>query len=115
MNTPDHWSEVHSPAPEIMRAWRHRTALQVIISKSKTRDEREWWHVSISRPDRMPTWQELCKVRKDFFTEDVEFYQVLPRRQDYVNVHTFCLHIWSPLDGKRCVANLMDLIDERAP
>ena len=114
MNTPEYWNELKSPAPEYMRVWRNR-GLQTLISKSITKDTRWWWHVSVSRPDRMPTWQELAKVRKDFFGEEIEFYQVLPKRSEYVNVHQFCLHMWAPMDGKRCVANLTDLIGEKAP
>lgn len=111
---PGYWSKKNNPIP-FMSAWEHKIdGLTVLRSKSKTKDGRDWLHVSMSRRSRMPTYEDMAKVKRDFIGEDKEAYQVFSKTEDHVNIHSYCLHLWSPLDGKRCVANLMDLIDEDA-
>ena len=111
----ENWNHITSPLPEYASAYRHKLIpLQVLASHSKTKDGVAWDHVSVSRPDRLPTWQELTKVKNDFLGEDVEAYQVIARKVDHVNAHPFCLHLWARRDRKRVVANLHDLIDEKA-
>lgn len=98
------------------RSWNHKiiSKLLVLRSISKLANGEEWIHVSISRPDRLPEYQELAKVKKDFLGDELEAYQVFPKKSDHVNVHSFCLHLWAPVDQTRRVANLQDLIHEAA-
>jgi hypothetical protein len=108
------WKEVDAAAPGA-RAWINRKdGLYVLRSLSTTKDGEKWVHISISTPDRVPNWEEISRVKACFLGLEVEAYQVLPKQDDYVNVCTHCLHIWAPLDGKRRVANLMDLVNEEA-
>jgi len=58
----------------------------------------DWDHVSVSYPDRCPTWEEMCMVKDVFFREDECVIQFHPPKTDYVNVHPFCLHLWMPQD-----------------
>jgi hypothetical protein len=60
----------------------------------------------------MPSWDDMSRVKRDFLGEDVEAYQVLAKKSEHVNVHSFCLHMWAPVDGRRRVANLHDLVNE---
>lgn len=53
-------------------------------------------HVSVSYPNRMPTWDEMCFVKEIFFKDSEEAYQVHPKKSEYVNTHEYCLHIWRP-------------------
>lgn len=55
-----------------------------------------WDHVSVSRQDRVPTWDEMCQVKNLFFSEDEVVIQYHPRKRDYVNFHERCLHLWRP-------------------
>lgn len=73
--------------------------LKVIRSKA-TYSDGNWVHVSLSRSNRLPTWGDL-KVVKQAFLGDVTAIQVLPKAQNFVNVHPFCLHLWHCLDGER--------------
>lgn len=54
----------------------------------------DWEHVSVSLPNRCPTWEEMCFAKDLFFTKDEVCVQFHPREEDYVNNHPFCLHIW---------------------
>ena len=53
-----------------------------------------WDHVSVSRPDRTPTWDEMCHVKNLFWSEDQCVVQFHPPKSDYVNFHPHCLHLW---------------------
>jgi len=51
-------------------------------------------HVSVSKPDQYPTWDELIDIRNQLFPADVDCMMVMPKAADYVNVHENCFHIW---------------------
>ena len=60
-------------------------------------DGEGWEHVSVSRQDRTPTWDEMSQVKRMFWTDDdcvVEFH---PPVSEYVNFHKHCLHLWRPV------------------
>jgi hypothetical protein len=56
-----------------------------------------WAHVSVSLPDRCPKWEEMCLIKSLFFGDDIIVVQYHPPKSEYVNLHPFCLHLWSPL------------------
>ena len=56
--------------------------------------ESDWEHVSVSLPDRCPTWEEMCRVKDLFWPPDETVIQFHPRKTRYVNLHPFCLHLW---------------------
>lgn len=70
-------------------------------------------HVSTAHPHRLPSWEELKKVKDEFIGENVAAYHVLPAKKDFVNVHNFCLHLWAP-ENPGNVANLQQLKREDA-
>jgi hypothetical protein len=53
-----------------------------------------WEHVSISLPNRCPTWDEMCRIKDMFWDEDEAVIQIHPPKSDYVNNHPYCLHLW---------------------
>lgn len=55
-----------------------------------------WDHVSVSRRDRCPTWEEMERVKRLFFkpTETAMQFHVPVDR--HINVHPYCLHLWRP-------------------
>lgn len=58
-----------------------------------------WEHVSVSYPDRIPTWAEMCAVKEMFWDAEEAVMQLHPPASTYVNNHAFCLHLWRPLGG----------------
>lgn len=66
---------------------------KLTVMASPLEDDQEWWHVSVSLPDRCPTWEEMCKI-KNLFMEDKLCIQFHPTENDYVNIHNYCLHLW---------------------
>lgn len=60
-------------------------------------DEMGWEHVSVSRPDRAPTWDEMCKFKNIYWDPEDVVIQYHPAQKDYVNNHPNCLHMWRPI------------------
>jgi len=61
-----------------------------------------WEHLSISvaGSKRNPTWDEMCMFKDIFFKEDEPCVEYHPRKEDYINLHPYCLHIWRPLESE---------------
>lgn len=79
----------------------HKSGLAVFASVDEMFDNAgescEWVHLSISRQDRLPSWDDLKGVKKMFLGDHREAVQVLPKAEDYINLHPFCLHLWAPM------------------
>lgn len=58
-----------------------------------------WEHVSVSRPNRCPNWPEMSFVKGCFFTDLETVMELHVPRDDHVNDHPNCLHLWRPIDG----------------
>lgn len=52
------------------------------------------FHLSISCPDRYPTWDEIAHARFKLVPGDVTMAMLLPGEKDYVNIHANCFHLW---------------------
>lgn len=56
--------------------------------------EMGWEHVSVSFPDRCPTWEEMSFVKSQFWDDEDLVIQIHPPKSEYVDVHKYCLHLW---------------------
>ena len=72
---------------------KHGQVLFAIVS-----DVWGWEHVSVSRTDRCPTWDEMCQVKDLFWDKDDCVVQYHPPESEYVNNHPNCLHLWRPTE-----------------
>ena len=70
---------------------KHSQTVFVIAS-----DALGWEHVSVSRRDRCPTWDEMCQIKALFWEESDCVIQYHPASHDYINNHPNCLHLWRP-------------------
>ena len=57
-----------------------------------------WDHVSVSLPDRVPSYEEMRFIAMVFFKEDEYAMQLHVPSRTHVNVHPYCLHWWRPHD-----------------
>lgn len=60
------------------------------------RHEDGMWHMSISCPNRYPTWTEIHSAWYDLVPgagKDFEGGIILPRKSEYVNIHPNCFHV----------------------
>lgn len=58
-----------------------------------------WRHVSISRPDKIPSYDDLALAKRAFVGDDAKAIMVLPPADKHVNIHPFVLHLFAPHDG----------------
>ncbi len=70
---------------------KHAQVVFVIVSS-----DFGWEHVSVSRKDRCPTWDEMCQVKAMFWDDEDCVVQYHPPKSEYVNNHPNCLHLWRP-------------------
>jgi len=73
--------------------------LYVIDSVSKESDGKLWQHVSLSRKSRLPTYDDIKLVKSLFIGDNKDAIQVFPKIENHVNIHPYCLHLWSCLEG----------------
>lgn len=102
------WAKACLPQP-VPRGWRlledgldggcyrHANGLAAIVSGAREADGRRWLHLSLSRKDRLPTWDDL-RAAKEAFLGDRYAVQVLPPRRLYVNINPRVLHLFALAD-----------------
>lgn len=57
-----------------------------------------WDHVSVSCPDRIPTWDEMEYIKRRFFEDDETAMQLHVPPGEHIDCCRNCLHLWRPLD-----------------
>lgn len=73
---------------------------EIVINKLKgsvvfSDDENGWEHVSFSPYNgKMPTWDDMCKLKELFWKDEEEVIQIHPKKSEYVNMMENCLHLW---------------------
>ena len=53
--------------------------------------------MSVSTPSKTPTWDQMCKMKEIFWKDDETCIEYHPAKDQYVNMHSHCLHIWRPV------------------
>lgn len=59
-------------------------------------DGGNWDHVSVSLPDRCPTWAEMDFIKRAFFRPNEIAMQLHVAEKDHINFNPRTLHIWRP-------------------
>lgn len=62
-------------------------------------DKLGWEHVSVTvlGQKRTPTWEEMNFVKEMFWNPSETVIQLHPPRDQWVNQHDYCLHLWKPV------------------
>jgi len=100
LRCPSGWK--HDPSEDTANAahfWSPARGLLVMVSGAVELDGKRWIHVSLSRRERVPSYDDLAVVKRAFIGEDKQAIQLFTRRAEHVNVHRFCLHLWHCVDG----------------
>lgn len=78
--------------------FKHRHGLFVIMS-GQVEDGKRWLHLSMSRKDRVPDYDEMCEIKRLFLGDDRLALQLFVPKDRHISLHPYCLHLWSCLDG----------------
>lgn len=58
-----------------------------------------WEHLSISGvKHKIPSWTTMCTVKDMFFDEEEVVIQIHPKKSEYINNVSNCLHLWKPIN-----------------
>lgn len=52
------------------------------------------WHLSISTPSAQPSYRELKEARYKFLPNDIYAAQIFPPKEEFINVHPYCFHLF---------------------
>lgn len=57
------------------------------------------WHMSISHPERYPTWDEVAKAWYELIpdADNRVGAMILPKREDYISIHNYCFQVHEEL------------------
>lgn len=66
--------------------------LQIIVSPPYAKAGLGW-HISISHPERYPSWDEIMYYRYRLCPKDITMVMYLPPLNEYVNLHEHCFHL----------------------
>lgn len=77
----------------------HVRGLRVMITAAIEADDRAWLHVSLSRKNRLPSYDDMVLVKQLFIGPDKLALQLFVPEDQHVNECEFCLHLWHCLDG----------------
>jgi hypothetical protein len=58
-----------------------------------------WLHVSFSHRNRTPSWDDMVWVKETFIGTLRKSYINFPKKDEWINVNPYCLHLWTPLDS----------------
>lgn len=73
--------------------------LTVIQSTNTELDGKMWLHTSYSRKNRTPTYEDTVLIKENFIGKDQKAIMVFPKESEHVNIHPYCLHLWSCEDS----------------
>lgn len=76
-----------------------RRGLAVLLSLSTMDNGERFIHCSLSRRSRLPSWDDVKVVKTTFLGEDTEAFHIVPKKEDYINVNPYCIHLWVPYGG----------------
>lgn len=51
------------------------------------------WHMTISRPDRYPHWDEVTKARYSLIPDEIMMAMLLPPAKDYISLHDYVFQL----------------------
>ena len=75
-----------------------KNGLFVITSLQKELDNNFWIHVSLSRKNKLPSYNDVKLVKNTFIGKDKKAIQIFPEEENHVNLMPYCLHLWHCVD-----------------
>lgn len=108
-SVPPLWIQVDCPC---IGAYAFQSATGMLIIYGEEKIEGRWWrHLSVSRQGRIPSYDDLTKVKSAFAGDHRSAVMVFPKKEEHVNIHPNCLHLWWPVDEKHYPLPDFRLID----
>lgn len=74
--------------------------VSILVSPPDERYPTMGWHMSISHPERYPTWDEVASAWYQL-VPDADHrvgVMILPKREDYISIHNYCFQVHEQLE-----------------
>lgn len=90
--------------------------VRVLFSAGIEEDGRKWIHVSLSRADRIPSWEDVVAVKRIFIGDARFAYQVIPPQDEHYDITNSgakggragkVLHLFAPVEGEPPLPNFL--------
>jgi hypothetical protein len=88
------------------RAYQEDTGIAILITEREYQGNL-WLHISMSRYNRYPTWDEIKRIKNELIGEDVRTIMMMPEKRNYINLHPYCFHLYAgeivdklPMEGQ---------------
>ncbi len=75
-------------------AYEGPNGIHVIESIDKTPKWGKLKHVSISKEYDYPCWDEILDIKLELFGDQKDAVMIIPKKENYVNIHKNCFHLW---------------------
>lgn len=76
-------------------SYRHLLSMLIVSESIHEHNGQRWLHITISHTARVPTWQEIKRVKSIWIGDNRVAYHVLPSASTYDDGS---FHLWTPLD-----------------
>ena len=83
-----------------VRSGKHAGAA-IIASAGVYEDEQLWYHVSISRKNRVPSYEDLAFLKEHFVGPSRWAIQLFVPTKEHINIHPNALHLWHCVTADR--------------
>jgi hypothetical protein len=100
---PAGWESIRLPESHPLygqRIFQNKNGLAVIFTADNLHQPgKTWIHVSMSRRERLPTYDDMTEVKALFVGRDRQALQIFPPESKHINIYPFCLHLCSCVEG----------------
>lgn len=55
-----------------------------------------WEHLSVSKRNKTPSYEEMDRLKREFWGPDDVVMQLHVAEKNHINDHDYCLHLWRP-------------------
>jgi len=75
--------------------WRNYKKLLLVLGSVEEKDDgKKWLHISVSHRRRMPSYEEMCYVKKHWIGDEHKAIEVHAPVEEHFNFHEHCRHLW---------------------
>lgn len=85
---------------------RTRNGLWIVTTSTEYSERYKCWFERLvmsywnKNTKKVPTWEEIIAVKREFFEPKEECIHFIPKESEYVNIKADCMHIFHPLLDK---------------
>lgn len=96
----DQRSPMALPQGVMARHYQHVLGLTVLAThEDRGSGTGVWLHISLSRPNKLPSWADVREVKDLFIGRDRCAIHMVPPEEFWLNFHPYTLHLFTRLDG----------------